>query len=98
MKETIKIVTSDGREWPCRMTLGAMRRFKAETGRDVSKMEDAADMAVLVWCCVKSACNADGVAMDATLEDFCDRLDVESVEAFAALLGEKKTVKMTRKA
>lgn len=97
MKETIKIVTSDGREWPCRMTLGAMRRFKAETGRDVSTMEDSADMAVLIWCCVKSACNADDVSMDVSLDVFCDRLDVESVQAFADLIDEKKTIKKAAK-
>jgi hypothetical protein len=98
MGTSIKIVTSDGKEWPCRLTLGAMRRYKAETGEDVSAMNGASDMAVLVWCCVKSACNADGQPMEMSLEDFTDRIGSEEIETIGLLLqGEKKTAKTVRK-
>ena len=90
---TIVIVASDGREWPCRVTLGAMRRYKQLTGEDVSRMSGVSDVAALIWCCCKSACAIDGVAFDLELDDFCDRVGIEAAEAFASLLGvEKKTL------
>lgn len=92
-KVKITITTSDDKEFPCKLTLGAMRRFKEETGHDVSRIDGAADMAVLVWCCCKSQCNAEGVDMPYSLEDFTDRLDMEAIGGFSALLDpEKKTI------
>lgn len=89
----IEIETSDGRRWPCRLTLGAMRRYKRETGEDVSRMKDTSDMGVLVWCCCQSACSADGIAMDVGLDDFLDRLEPRSLAGFSQLLSsEKKTM------
>ena len=90
----IKIKTTDGKEYPCRVTLGAMRRFKQETGKDADGIVGASDLAVFIWCCCVSACNADGVDFNYSLDDFCDRLDMSAARAFsAALSGEKKTEK-----
>jgi len=97
-KVKITITTSDGEEFPCKLTLGAMRRFKEETGRDVSRMDGAADMAVLVWCCCKSQCNAEGKEMPYNLEDFTDRLDAEAISGFSALTDpQKKTMTASKK-
>lgn len=86
------IKTTDGREWPCRLTMGALRRYKQVTGTEAEAISGAADLAVLMWCCTVSASNADGVDFDMSLEDFTDRLDMGSAGAFgAALRGEKKT-------
>ena len=53
----------NGKEYPCRVTMGAMLRFKRETGHDVSKMDptDVAELVTLLWCCIVSASKADGV-------------------------------------
>ena len=50
---TVKGVTS-----PCRVTMGAMVRFKRASGRDVSEISknDVSDMVLFMWCCVASAC------------------------------------------
>jgi len=99
MAEKIKITitTSDGKSFPCKLTLGAMRRFKEETGHDVSQIDGAADMAVLVWCCCKSTCNAEGIEMPYDLVDFTDRLDSDAIQGFSALLDpEKKTVQTVK--
>ena len=60
-----------GREYPMRLTLGAMLRFRRETGKELNESE--ADMSmtmliVLMWCCLVSACQADGVECDLTIE------------------------------
>ena len=89
---TIRIKTTDGKVYPCRITLGAMRRFKQETGRDADGIVGASDLAVFIWCCCVSACNADGVEFGFSLDDFCDRLDMSAAsELSAALAAEKKT-------
>lgn len=42
-----------GKEYPMRMTMGAMRRFKHETGTDVSQMGTDVDlMIIFLFCCV----------------------------------------------
>ena len=92
---SISITTSDGKTYPCRLTMGALRRFKAETGMDAEHVTCAADLAVLIWCCCKSACGADGVAFDVSLDDFCDRIDMSAAESFSKAIApdEKKTKK-----
>ena len=73
-----------GRELPCRMTMGAMVRFKKETGRDVSEITDGdiADLILLFWCCIKSACNADGEPFEESFELFADSLDADALQEF----------------
>ena len=61
-KKTIKV---KGKELPCRVTMGALLRFKHLTGMEVSELKDSDVEGVLmfVYCCVASACNADGVEL-----------------------------------
>ena len=51
------------KEFPCRLTMGAMLQFKRTVGKDVSQMnwEDMEELLTLMWCCVSSACRADNV-------------------------------------
>lgn len=81
MKRTILIC---GREYPCRVTMGAMVRFKRESGRDVSEMKegDVADSVLFLWCCVKSACGADGVEFGMDFESFADAMEPSDLDAF----------------
>lgn len=91
---TIRIKTSNGQEYPCRVTLGALRRFKLETGREAESLSGASDLALFIWCCCQSASNADGIPFDVTQEEFLDGLDLSAAGEFEALLGgEKKTSK-----
>lgn len=80
----MRTINVGGRELPCRVTMGAMLRFKRETGRDVSGMssDDVSDLVTFMWCCVVSACRADGVEMDLTLDEFADRLDPSGISEF----------------
>ena len=91
-----KIIKIAGKEYPCRITMGAMVRFKQLTGHDISKIDgtDITEVATFMWCCVKSSCVADGEEFQMNVEDFADRLDVENVAVFTQLMVgdvEKKT-------
>ena len=59
------------REYPMRLTLGAMLRFRRETGKELNEIEVCMSMTmltVLMWCCLVSVCQADGVECDLTIE------------------------------
>lgn len=85
-KVSVVKIQIGGKEYPCRMTLGAMRRFKRETGKDVSAITEADidDMITLMWCCAVSSCNADKTPFDMTLDDFADSLDSGDMGQFIA--------------
>ena len=73
------------------MTMGAMVRFKRESGRDVSTIQDGdiADLILLLWCCIKSACNADGETFDVSFDLFSDTLDLDVLQDFIKGLAAK---------
>ena len=86
-EETTKI-TIAGREYPCRQTMGAMLRFKRETGREVSDMEAGlTDLCTYLYCCVASASAADGADFRMTLTQFADALSPEELQAWAETLS-----------
>ena len=99
MKKT-KIKVGD-KEFPCRVTMGAMVRFKNESGKDVSKLEKAniSELVLFVYCCVKSACNADKVAFDYDFESFADLMEPDAANSFYEDMGgeEKKTTNRAEK-
>lgn len=87
----------EGRELPTRATMGAMLMFKDMTGFDISqgvKKPDTVTPAVLLYCCIKSACRVDGIEFSATFEEFCDRVTPEDITAWfmaSGVVDEKKT-------
>ena len=74
-----------GKEYPCRITMGAMLRFRRETGYDVNqlKSDNTSDYIIFIWCCTASACNADGVEFGYSLDDFADRLDPNGLNSLS---------------
>lgn len=80
----MKTITINGKEYPCRVTMGAMLRFKRETGKDVSEIgqSDVSDLLTLLWCCVASACAGAGVSFKMGLMDFADRIEPETLTGF----------------
>ena len=77
-------VVINGNELPCRPTMGAMLRFKKETGKEVTEMENGSfsDMCAYLYCCVASACAADKVPFKMSLMDFADSLSPEDMTAW----------------
>ena len=64
------------------MTMGALLKFKRETGRDVSEVKntDVSDQIILLWCIVSAASAADGVPFSLSLEEFANALPVEAID------------------
>lgn len=96
------IVSINGKAYPCRSTMGAMLRFKQETGKDFTAIDLHAisDICTYFWCCVVSACKADGVDFDMTLMDFADVMTESDMNAWSKTVngessgdtgGEKKS-------
>ena len=56
----------NGKAFPCRPTMGAMLRFKRETGRDITEMDakSVTDTVTYLWCCVKAGCAREHVDFD----------------------------------
>lgn len=74
-------VTINGEEYPIKMTMGAMLRFKQETGKEINDGGlGLTENATLIWCCIKSACAHEGKKFDMSLMDFADSIEVNDIE------------------
>ncbi len=91
----MKHVVIKDQKYPARVTMGALLRFKRETGKDISELkDDVTDVLVFVYCCVQSACKADGVDFTMTLEEFCDNMPLEDISnVFGDILDSGAEVK-----
>lgn len=79
-------VTINGKKYPCRPTMGAMLRFKQETGKEVTEITNTSisELIVYLYCCVASASAADKLDFDLPLMEFADALDPADLNAWAA--------------
>lgn len=84
-------VTINGKAYPCRQTMGAMLRFKQETGKEVTDIEPGslADLCTFLWCCIVSACKSDGVEFNLSLLEFADSLTSDEMQGWSESVGEK---------
>lgn len=84
-------ITIDGKAYPCRQTMGAMLRFKQETGKEVTEMQDSfSDLCVFLWCCVVSACKRDDIPFTLSLMEFADSLSPEEMAGWADSLRDEQ--------
>lgn len=64
--------------------MGAMLRFKNETGREVTDIDGGfSDLCTYLWCCVVSACKKDNIPFDMPLMDFADNIEPEDMNAWS---------------
>ena len=96
-------VTINGVTYPCRPNMGAMLRFKKETGKEITEITDKSftDLCTYLYCCVASASAADKVDFSMSLLEFADALNPEDMQAWTAQMqpdandnaveGEKKS-------
>lgn len=91
-----RYVSVGGRQLPFRVTMGAMLRFKQQTGHDVRELrgEDISDAVTFLWCCVVSASKADGISDIPSLEEFADLLEPSDMEAFYGTMSAGEVKKM----
>ncbi len=85
-KNTIQL---DGKEYPIRQTNGAALLFKEQTGKEITEISQEAltEWFTYLWCCVKSACRAEGVEFGYSLMDFADRTSPGMIAQWAAQIG-----------
>lgn len=86
------------KEFPCRLTMGAMLQFKRTVGKDVSQMDwkDMEELLMLMWCCVSSASRADNTEFPIDFPMFCDLVspaDIAKWNSTIAEANEKKSEK-----
>lgn len=79
-----------GKEYPCRLTMGALKRFKDRTGKELSDIASGEIMlmGLLAYCCTESACSVEGVTFDVDEMRFLDALDMDSMAVFARMLAD----------
>ncbi len=65
--------------------MGAALRFKKETGKEVTELQEGSfsELCVYLYCCVASASSADKVPFEMSLMDFADALSPEDMTAWA---------------
>ena len=81
--KNIEIVVN-GKAYPCRQTMGAMLRFKRETGKEVTEMSGGlSDACAYLYCCTASACKADGVEFSMSLMEFADSIAPDDLTEWA---------------
>ena len=76
----------NGKEYPCRPTMGAMLRFKEQTGKEITELDTNSftDLCTYLWCCIKSACAREQKQFDLSLIEFADSIDPDDMNAWAA--------------
>lgn len=81
-------VTVNGEVFPCRPTMGAMLRFKKETGKEITeiKADSFTDLCTYLYCCVVSASAAAKKPFEMSLMEFADALTPEDMTQWAQSL------------
>lgn len=84
-----KEIVINGTAYPCSPTMGAMLRFKKETGREITEINPSSftDLCTYLWCCVSSAAKRDGKEFNMTLMDFADNVSPGDMEEWCRALA-----------
>ena len=83
-------ITINGTAYPCSPTMGAMLRFKQETGREITEIDASSfsDLCTYLWCCVKAGAKREGKEFDLSLMDFADSLTPDDMAEWNAAITE----------
>lgn len=75
-------ITINGTAYPCSPSMGAMLRFKQETGREITQIDPTSftDLCTYLWCCVASGAKREGKTFDMSLMDFADSLTPDDMK------------------
>lgn len=86
-------ITINNVAYPCRPTMGAMLRFKKETGKEVTEITNSSftDLCTYLYCCVASASAADGKEFNLSLMEFADALNPDDMTAWVAQMQQSTT-------
>lgn len=80
-----------GVSYPARITMGACRRFRRETGEDFLKLGDritGEDLGVILWASICSQSKAEGIEFKESLDDFFDNVTPDEVASWYNSTGQ----------
>lgn len=82
-------ITVNGEAFPCSPTMGAMLRFKQETGKEITQIDPSSftDLCTYLYCCVVSASKREGKSFNLSLMDFADAITPEQMEEWNQALA-----------
>ncbi len=85
-------ITVNGTAYPCSPTMGAMLRFKQETGKEITEIDPGSfsDLCAYLWCCVVSAAKREGRPFDMSLMDFADSINPEDMVEWGQAVSQGK--------
>lgn len=74
-------ITVNGEAYPCNPSMGAMLRFKQETGKEITEIDPTSfsELCTYLWCCVVSGAKREGKPFNLSLMDFADNLTPEDM-------------------
>jgi len=95
----MKQVTINGTTYPCRLTVGVLKRYKDQTGKEVEDVRDIFSISELLFMALQSTCRKEKVPLPyASAEELMDDLDLSEMNGITeSLFGktdggcEKKT-------
>ena len=95
----MKQITINGTTYPCRLTVGVLKRYKDQTGREMEDVKDIFSISELLFLALQTTCKREHVSFPyASAEELMDDLDVLEMSGISeALFGkpdasaEKKT-------
>lgn len=78
-------INVNGTAYPCSPTMGAMLRFKQETGREITEINPGSfsDLCTYLWCCVVSASKREGKDFNLSLMDFADNINPDDMNEWS---------------
>lgn len=85
-------ITVNGEAYPCSPTMGAMLRFKQETGREITEIDPQSftDLCTYLWCCVVSASKREGKKFDMSLIDFADSISPDDMTEWSQAVAQER--------
>lgn len=86
-------ITINGTAYPCSPTMGAMLRFKQETGREITEIDPTSftDLCTYLWCCVSSAAKREGKDFNLSLMEFADNITPEDMTEWNLAIAQEQT-------
>lgn len=94
------IISINSEEFPCSPTMGAMLRFKQETGKEITEINPSSftELCTYLWCCVASAAKREGKEFNMSLMDFADAITPEDMTAWGnSIMSDEESSKGTDK-
>lgn len=100
----MKQIRINGIEYPCRLTVGVLKRYKEQSGKDLADTDDLFSICGLLFLAVTEACRKSGRSFPyGNAEEMMDDIELADIEGVVSGLfgpqaeakGEKKTAGRT---